>query len=179
MPRVSPGARVRGYDERVADRGALPDLSTRARVGMAVNARDVADSARALLGDACAPLPHDELIRKARLLRAQTQTLVDRAVMAAIADGADWAEVAAAVGMPEADARTIYEPTWEVWLEPGSEPELDRGDMEVGTMRDADLAGTADTLDQWWRRHADPWEKADAPGPVRALVDGQPPARDR
>lgn len=157
----------------------MTDLSTRARVGMAVNARDVADNARTLLADACAPLPHAELIRKARMLRAQTQTLVDRAVMAAIADGADWAEVAAATGMPVAAARALYEPTWEVWLEPGSEPELDRGDMEVGTGRDHDLAGTAEALDQWWRRHAEPWESADRPRPVGALVDRQPPASDR
>lgn len=157
----------------------MRDLSTRARMGMAVNARDVADNARTLLADACAPIPAAELIAKARQLRAQTQTLVDRAVMAAIADGATWADVAAASGISEADAYALYAPTWEVWLEPGSEPELDRGDQEVGTIRDAHLAATADTLDQWWRRHADPWESADRPGPVAGLVDREPPASDR
>lgn len=157
----------------------MDDLNTRARMGMAVNARDVADEARGVLGDACAPLPRGELIAKTRRVRALAQALVDRAVMAEIAGGASWSDLADALGMPAEDCHRIYAPTWEVWLEHGSEPELDRGDREVGTGRDFDPEGTAESLDQWWRRHAEPWESADRPRPVGTLVDGQASPGDR
>lgn len=134
---------------------------------MAVNARDLADDARAVLGDACADLPRGELLAKARRARMLAQSLVDRAVMVELAAGATWAEVAEGIGLPVEVALKVYGPTWEVWLEDGSEP------------ADADQVGTAEALDQWWRRHAEPWETAGQPAPVRALVDGQTPPRDR
>ena len=52
----------------------------------------------------------------------------------------------------------------------------------VGLIGDQDLIGTAHSIDQRWRRHADPWDvPAGTEGyPVaRGLVDGQASPGDR
>lgn len=156
-------------------------LNARARVALAVALRDTADLARGLVGDVSTPMVTGELIRKARRVRRDALAVVDRAVLVELANGASWAEVADAVGLDVEDALRVYGDTLEAWLA-AEQDALDDGDQGVGLIGDQDLPGTAHSLDQWWRRHADPWDvPAGIEGyPVaRSLVDGQASPGDR
>jgi hypothetical protein len=147
--------------------------NARARVALAATARELADKARNIVGNVSTPMLPGERIRSARRVRLEALALVDRAVLAELADGATWDEVAEALSMTPTQAKTIHAPAWELWQNGGDADELDFGDHGVGLPGDPDLAGTAATLDQWWRRHADPWETTDDM-PVTHAMDGQP-----
>lgn len=157
------------------------NVAGRARVALAVAARDSADLARGLVGDVSTPMVAGELIRKARRVRREALAIVDRAVLVELATGASWAQVAEAAGLPEDDVRRIYGPSWAAWADGDPQEHADVSEQGVGLLGDSDLAGTAHSIDMWWRRHAEPWEDTDNPvGPVvRGLVDGQASPGDR
>lgn len=157
------------------------NITGRTRVALAVASRDTADLARGLVGDVSTPMVTGELIRKARRMQREAIAAKDRAVLVELSQGATWNEVADALGLPVADALRVYGDTWEAWKDGEWAESLDSGDQGVGLIGDTDLAGTAHSIDMWWRRHAEPWEgDATGPGPVvRALVDGQATPGDR
>lgn len=135
---------------------------THARIAVAVTAQEASDLARLIVGDISNPATTTtERIRAARRVRLVSLALVDRAVIAAVMDGESWESVAAAIGMDEDAAERRYAPVLpSAWVD--------------GTpdWADGDLARTADALDLWWTRHAEPWETP-AEHPVSSLlVDG-------
>lgn len=154
-------------------------LSARTRVALATVAREMADLSRGVVGDVSTPMLHGERIRSARRLRALAIHLTDMAVLVEMSDGLPIEGVASALGQEVADIHHTYTSTFEVWANQG----WDEGDVDlgVGMPTDADVAGTADALDLWWARHAEPWESVgDDARPVgRALVDGQAAPGDR
>ena len=149
----------------------------RAHVSLAVAGREAADLGRGIVGDISTRMPPGERIRKARRLRMLGLTATDRAVLAELSEGASWGVVADALGLTVGEARVRYEPTWQAWLstKPDAEDD-DFGDYSLGLRGDLDMAGTAESLDSWWVRHAEPWETLDLenlPAPVsQVLVDG-------
>lgn len=158
------------------------DLYVRARIALAVAARETADLGRGVVGDVSTPMRRGERIRAARRIRLLSLAVLDRAVLAELSEGATWAEVGDAVGGLDAEeARRRYESTWREWLDP-DQVSGDFGDFTVGLRGDPDLEGTAWELDRWWVRHAEPWETLDLdtpPTPVgQVLVDGQPATDD-
>lgn len=146
---------------------------------MAKAAEQNADLARGLIGNVSTPMVRGELIRMARRNRLAGLAPTDHAVLAELADGATWEEVADALCLDVDAARRIYEPTWQEWRDATPEEAADLGDFGIGLNGDPDLEGTAATIDQWWRRHAEPWETVDENPVSRLLVDGETPARDR
>lgn len=148
----------------------MSDRDLHARVAAAASAREVSDLSRAVLGDCGHRFVPGDLIRSARQVRVAALLLVDRAVIAELLAGASWEDVAAAVGTDAATAERIYLPALELWSEEVAEL-ADAGDHGVGGLTDLDLPGTADALDMWWRRHAEPWESAEGASPIRTLVD--------
>lgn len=154
-------------------------LYVRARLALAVASREVADLARGVVGDVSTPMVTGERIRSARRIRLQAGVLVDRAVLAELSDGASWTDVATALGIDADLARARYEQTWAEWRAGGVDDDPDFGDFGVGLRGDLDLDGTARTLDQWWRRHAEPWDAADRAPVAAVLVDGETSPGDR
>lgn len=160
----------------------MSDKSTyvRARIALAVAARELADLARGVVGDVSTPMVTGERIRAARRVRMQTWTLLDRAVLAELSDGATWVDVAQALGVPAEEAERRYAQTWAEWSAGRADDGDDFGDFGIGLRGDLDLEGTAESLDQWWRRHSEPWEASTNATPVgRVLVDGETSPRDR
>ena len=142
----------------------------RARVGLAVSARDVADMARGIVGDSSTDYHPGERIRSSRRIRLAALAVVDQAVIAELSEGASWDEVAAALGVPRETAIAQYSAAWIDWSARFPGHPNDSSD-------DRECAETAETVDMWWRRHADPWEAAEAASssPVtRALAIGAP-----
>lgn len=153
-------------------------LFVRARLALAVAAREAADLARGVVGDVSTPMRPGERIRAARRIRLMSLSIVDRAVLAELSDGTSWDDVAVALGIDADTARRRYEPTWLDWQAGDVDDEADFGDFSVGLPGDLDLPGTAATLDSWWVRHAEPWETADRTNPVaQVLTDDEPTAR--
>lgn len=151
-----------------------PQLPARARVALASTSRELADAAHGIVTDLGGNLGAGERIRRARRLRALSLQLTDLAVLVELADGAEWDDVAAALSVDTNEAVRTYAPTWVEWSVPG-EPA-----GGLGAPGEGDLEVTAETLDQWWRRHAEPWAVDPAASPVAAaLVDREPPADDR
>lgn len=153
-------------------------LYVRARIALAVVGRELSDLGRGMVGDVSTPMAPGELIRKARRPRLASLTLVDRAVLAELSQGTSWDVIAAALCKPVEEARRIYEPTWAAWLAGDFDDDADFGDFGIGLRGDLDLEGTAQSLDQWYNRHSEPW---DSPyvhrDPVsQVLVDGEPQA---
>jgi hypothetical protein len=148
-------------------------LFVRARLALAVAARESADLSRGIVGDVSTPMRPGERVKKARRVRLMSLAIVDRAVLAELTDGATWEQVGDALGIDCDEARRRYEPTWRQWVEGDYDDDADFGDFGVGLRGDLDLPGTADALDSWWLRHAEPWETAlDAPV-MQVLVDGE------
>lgn len=155
------------------------DLGVRARLALAVAGRECADLSRGVVGDVSTPMVPGERIRKARRVRLMSLSVVDRAVLTELSEGATWEVVADALGMSVAEAERVHGPTWRRWLAGDLDDEADFGDYGVGLRGDLDLAGTAESLDAWHHRHREPWDGDDAERPVaRVLVDGKHPAAD-
>lgn len=154
-------------------------LYVRARLALAVAGQESADLSRGIVGDVSTPMAPGERIRKARRVRLLSLSLVDRAVLAELSEGASWETVATALGKDREDARRIYEPLWRQWLDGDTDDEADFGDYGIGLRGDLDLAGTAEGLDSWWNRHKEPWEDPATYQPVaQVLVDGEAASSD-
>lgn len=159
----------------------MTSLYVRARLSLAVAGREIADLGHGIVGDVSAHMAPGELIRKARRPRLMSLTLVDRAVLAELSQGTSWEQVAQALSVDTDEAVRRYKPTWEQWQAGDLDDEADFGDYGIGLRGDLDPEGTADALDAWYRRHAEPWED-NSPDvrPVRkVLVDGEAAAGDR
>lgn len=79
--------------------------------------------------------------------------------------GASWAELADALSLPEGETIRRYESTVAMWRSGQGQGDLAAvlsGDIVIGLMDDPDPASTAEGIDAWYARHADPWEQ-DAP----------------
>lgn len=136
----------------------------RARVSLAVAARDVAEQGRVIVGDISTPMPPGERIRAARRVRLLTWSLIDRAVLAELSDGATWDQIAEALGTSRFEAQRRYASMWVQWQGGLAENEIDGDEHSLGLRGDLDLAGTAQSLDQWWLRHSEPWETTQGGG---------------
>ncbi len=148
-------------------KGPMDDsVATRARIAYAVAARESADHARELIGDLPSFLRPGERLRAARALRVLSLTVLDRAVLIERAEGQSWAAIGEVLGLSEAEARARYEETYAAWMRdaPGAAPGPTAvGDFALGLRSDQDLAGTAESVDQWYARHAEPLERVDSP----------------
>lgn len=154
-------------------------LYVRARLALAVAGQEAADLARGIVGDVSTPMRPGERIRSARRARMLSLTLVDRAVLAELSEGATWETVGEALGVTADEAERRYRLTWDQWQAGDWDDELDFGDHTVGLRGDADLEGTAQSLDSWWNRHKEPWESRGFDQPVlQVLVDGEPAPGD-
>jgi hypothetical protein len=146
-----------------------PQARSRARLALAVAARDTADHARGLVGDLGSSQLTGDRIRAARRLRALAMAVLDSAVLVELAASATWAEIADALGLSEAEAQRRYAETARLWLEAKEAPRLDLavfGGPGGNLHPDEDPAGLAESLSQWYVRHAEPWEM---PGPIAIL----------
>lgn len=142
------------------------NAGARARLALAVALRESSDYARGLVGDVgVAHLP-GELIRNVRRLRLIDLTALDRAVLVEALTGTSWAELAAALALPESEVRRRYEETVDLWTRQLPAGEVDAtiyGDLTTGLRHDHDPEGTAAAVDAWYRRHAEPWDGEDSP----------------
>lgn len=148
---------------------SAPQAYVRARLALAVAARDAADHARGLIGDLGNAQSPGDRIRAARQLRALAMAVLDSAVLVEVAEGGDWADLALALGLTEGEARRRYAETVQMWLDGEDSPGLDLavfGSLGEPMHPDEDPAGVAESIDRWYQRHAEPWE---TPGPVAIL----------
>jgi hypothetical protein len=137
---------------------------TSARIAFAVSGRECADYARGLVGDLAHELRPGERVRSARRLRVLSMVALDRAVLIELAEGATWEEVGRALGMSAEDAASRYSETWAEWsAEESPYAPASSSEFHVGLRDDPDLPATVHALDQWFSRHAEPWEDADSP----------------
>lgn len=140
-----------------------PQAGTRARLALAVAARDAADHARGLIGDLGATQTTGQRIGAARRLRALAMAVLDSAVLVEVAAGGDWAEIAPALGLTEGEARRRYAEIAQLWLEGEYSADLDlavfSGLHEANLHPDTDPAGVAESIEQWFSRHVEPWEE--------------------
>src|SRR4051794_33481679 len=83
-------------------------IRVRTRLDFASALRDVADLARCLVADTGVSLPVGERIAKVRRLRILALRALDGAVMAELADGRSWEDIAAALGLPTAAITAWY-----------------------------------------------------------------------
>lgn len=158
----------------------MSNAHDRAYLALAVAAREASDFARGIVGDLGTPMLRGERIKQARRLGMLRLTVLDRAVLAELSDGASWDEVALELGLTEREARARYERTWVEWQAMTPEDAADFGDFTLGLHGDLDIHGTAESIDAWWNRHAEPWDSTETRHPVtRALVDGEAPPSDR
>lgn len=130
----------------------------RARLALAVAAREAADYAHGYVGDVSVPMPAGERIRSVRRLRLMALAVLDRAVLVELADGASWQEVADSLGLPLDETLRRYQETADLWAGADGPQAAGVGDFEVGLAGDLDPAGTAAALDAWYVRHAEPWD---------------------
>lgn len=150
--------------------------AVRAHLAALVAARDVADHSYAIVGDAATPMLPGERIRRWRQIRMDALTGLDRTVLAELLEGTSWEDVADALGLTVEETRARYEKTLELWR--SGRRLVDRtnyalfGEHSVGLREDTDPRGTAETLDAWYRRHAEPWAEPDA-RPVSRLFDDE------
>jgi hypothetical protein len=120
-------------------------------VGAAASARELADAACALVGQAHEPQPTRQRIRDVRQIRVLALELLDRTVLAQLLAGASWAEVAEALMLPEDLTRSRYADALAIW----SGRAEDAAVSMPGSAGDRDVEGTAAALDAWWLRHAE------------------------
>ena len=155
------------------------DLSpeARARLAYAAAAREVSDYARGLVGTIGDAIPGTQRIRDARELLVAAHTVKDLATLVAALDSnldaeGTWDAIAHALGLPEHEARRRYEPVIERWEQQLPAGELDAtifGDWTTGLRHDPDPIGTAEAVDEWYRRHREPYDPEAASPVVEAL----------
>lgn len=140
----------------------------RATVSVAQAAVETADFARGIVGSIDRPQAAVDAIREGRRLRLFALAVLDRIVIAQRVAGASWADIAAGLGggWTAGTVEAKYGPDVETWC--GRRPITDHsmlvGDSSTGMPWDLDLDGTADAIDLWYARHAEPWEQPAGPG---------------
>lgn len=138
------------------------DVIPRTQVAFAVAARDASDSARMLVERAVSDFRPGDLARAARAVRVEMLMVFDRAVLAELARGATWAELAAATGLPEVDVERRYADVFRQWVRAGDTvgflPTV-TGAPHMGRVHDDNPEDAALALDQWRARHLDPWDE--------------------
>lgn len=144
----------------------------RAILSVAAAAREVADLAYTLVRRINEPDIPQNRIRAWRTLRLRALTGLDRCVLAELLVGATWAQVAFGYGLTPDEMRQRFEPTLHRWLE-NAEVSADGPSAEfaTGAFGDADLAGTAASLDLWIMRHTDPWMEYPTDPVTRAIAE--------
>jgi|GEM_PF-5811666 len=166
-PAPAPGMWVKGATRRpaawffVRRQTSRMTSNPRAAVALAVAGRDAADFARNFTRDVPTSHPTGERIRNARRLRMLSLVVLDRTVLLELLEGADWQELSDALGIPAEEVERRYRHTWEVWKSNLAADDLDPnlfGDHTTGLPHDPDPMGTAETIDAWLFRHAEPWE---------------------
>lgn len=139
-------------------------VRARAELSLAQGGRDVADHARGTVGDVLTPMTPGERINSVRKLRILAQSVTDRAVILEALSGSTWAEIAEAFGLSSAELERRFGSVVDMWR--AGQPVNDYtsshiGDLITGTLGDPDPAGTAQSLDQWYARHSEPWEQSE------------------
>ncbi|WP_328491187.1 hypothetical protein [Streptomyces zaomyceticus] len=112
-----------------------------ARIATARAARDLSDLARLVVASTAQPSSPSERIRDARRLRELANQVVDLVTLAEALGGADWEEIAQALG--RRDAATVEQEFGEDVAEWGGKPEAD---LEAA-------AEGHEALDEWYARH--------------------------
>ncbi len=149
------------------------DVGAQSRLALASQARETSDRARDVVGATSDHLRPGERIGLARDVRRLSMHMLDLAVLTELADGTPWDVIADALGLPLDLVLDRYEsflPTWAAALESGHTGPV-YGEHVIGLLTDGDPAGTAAMLDQWWKRHAEPWQDLDD-GPVTRALAG-------
>ncbi len=106
-----------------------------------------------------------ERVRAGLELRIQAQSVVDDIVILEVLSGSTWQEVANEFHLPAAELERRYGAIVELWRAGQPVHDLTQilsGEMVTGSMQDTDPAGTAAAIDQWYARHAEPWEQPQA-----------------
>lgn len=141
------------------------DVQARAELCLAQVARDTSDLARGIVGDTLVPMAPGERVRAGLELRIQAQSVVDDIVILEVLSGSTWQEVANEFHLPAAELERRYGAVVELWRAGQPVHDLTKilsGEMVTGSMQDTDPAGTAAAIDQWYARHAEPWEQPQA-----------------
>lgn len=148
------------------------DVAAQSRLALAAQAREAADRLHDLVGLTSTPLPPGGRSAHARDIRLLALHLQDLAVLADVADGATWADIADTLRLPETFVRDRYEDLLPAWAAANDHPTdgTVHSDHVIGLVADDDPAGTAAMLDQWWQRHAEPWQAIDDAPVSRALA---------
>lgn len=177
--------RQEGHTERYTPshrfRPRLPRVDTlsahtRSLLGVGQAARDTADLARHIAAGINTPHEPGERVALARKLRLLALQTLDLIVVNELLAGASFEDVAGWLAMPVADVRARYEAPVRRWRtgEPVTDPTEALTDLTHNYRFDADPVGTAMALDQWFARHADPWDDPrdpDEPGPATLLLE--------
>lgn len=136
------------------------DVAARTRIATAVVSRDASDTARTLVDMSAGNKPIGSMVTAAMHLRTLALAAMDRAVLAERAAGATWDELADVLGMNRPDVMARYSAVYDRWELAGLDPDLSAslGPARPGDLADPDPAGTAESLDAWRVRHAEPWD---------------------
>jgi len=140
----------------------------RATVAGGVALREVSDYSRGLIASTGATRGPGDRITEARNLLILAARALDMAVVQEALSGATWEQIAEARGLSADECRARYEATVVQWANP-SLPAVEAifGDLTLELSYDADPGLTAETLDDWLTRHAEPWELDAGPTPVQ------------
>lgn len=141
--------------------------TARAELAVMQAGRDVCDYTFGIAAGVTTPQAPGTRIREWRRVRVLALTGLDRAVLLELLSGTTWEQVAEALMLPLDETIRRYGPVLTQWTSgAGPDPDVLRGtDLTVGLPVDTDPEGTAAALDQWLRRHREPW---DDPGPTLA-----------
>lgn len=150
--------------------------TARCRIALGLMARRAIEQLRSIIpteGDR--ELQPGELIRAARMVRALDLGPLEYAVVWELARGTTWAEVAAALGRTEADARSLYGEKAARWLadEPvPAGPVLTDGSRPTGLPDTPDMITIkhAADLEAWYLRTRDPADRVAGTGTPRPVT---------
>lgn len=142
----------------------------RAALSTAAAARDVADSAYAIVSEIGEPASTRERIRAWRIVRLRALTGLDRCVLTELLHGATWEDVADGYGLTPDEMRTRFGSTFHRWRNAvGLPAEGNSAEFSTGLPSDPDPRGTAAALDTWAERHAEPWMTCPSQPVTRAV----------
>ncbi|MGW0562968.1 hypothetical protein ACWDZ4_20670 [Streptomyces sp. NPDC003016] len=137
----------------------LSQQAAEARLIASGHAREVADFARGIVGDASSDATPAERIRAARRLRLLSLQVLNWTIRAEVLRGTPWPELATALDRDEESLRTQFEAGTHQWAERhANDPE-----------RAEQSAAAAEALDDWYRRHTEELLDPDQLTPVSGL----------